>query len=84
MCRRKIDNRALTVGASGWTYFTRAVLWDRETESLWYLLDKTTGATCISGVYADRKLGEIFSSRKTTLYWKDWKAVHPNSKFMKY
>jgi hypothetical protein len=49
---------------------------------MWYLLDETTGATCISGFYADRKLPEIFSRKNTT--WKDWKATHPDSKYMRY
>jgi hypothetical protein len=48
---------------------------------MWYLLDETTGATSVSGIFADRKLPEVYAVRRT---WKDWKAAHPNSKYMRY
>lgn len=87
----------MTLAASGWTYGENArrstfVLADKETESLWFpageqgcpLPSEATGqAGCglvgIAGVYADRVLlGDVLS--QTT--WADWKAAHPNSRFV--
>ena len=79
MYSREIDGQVLTLSASGWTYDYTFVLFDYETESLWYHLEGTDGLTCISGVYADRKLDE-FASTKTR--WNTWKASHPESKFL--
>jgi hypothetical protein len=69
------------MSASGWTYFTRFVLYDYETESLWFQLDGTMGLTCVSGQYADKRLEEVFW---TKTQWNEWKAQNPNTKFMKY
>ncbi|MBW1848704.1 MAG: DUF3179 domain-containing protein, partial [Deltaproteobacteria bacterium] len=33
---RHIDDRTLTIVPSGWTYKNTFVLYDRETETLWY------------------------------------------------
>ncbi len=72
------DN-VLTLSASGWTYDFTFVLYDYETESLWYHLPGEDGLTCISGVHADRKLAE-FQSTKTR--WRTWKEQHPDTKFL--
>jgi len=69
----------LTLSASGWTYDFTFVLYDYETESLWYHLEGEDGLTCISGVHADRKLQE-FPSTKTR--WRNWKIDHPDTKFL--
>jgi len=78
---REIDDRVLTLSASGWTYQLTFVLYDYETESLWYHLEGEDGLTSISGEFADRKLPEFQS---TVTRWKTWKELHPNSKFLKY
>ena len=81
MYSREINRRVLTLSASGWVYERTFVLYDYETESLWYHLPDENGLTCISGVYADEKLAELPSTR---LRWPAWKALHPDTKFMKF
>jgi hypothetical protein len=78
---REIDGTILTLSASGWTYDFTFVLYDYETESLWYHLPGEDGLTCISGFYADRKLGEFVS---TQTRWRDWVSAHPESKYLDY
>ena len=79
MYSREIDGNVLTLGASGWTYDYTFVLYDYQTESMWYHLPGEDGLTCISGTYADRKLEE-FQSTKTR--WNAWKNRNPSSKFL--
>ena len=81
MYSREIDNKILTLSASGWTYKRTFVLYDYETESLWYHLSGTDGLTCISGTYADRVLEEFISTR---VRWAEWHVGHPQSKILKY
>ena len=81
MYSRRIDTEILTLSASGWTYNNTFVIYDYETESLWYHLPGTDGLTCISGTYADRKLIE-YPSIQTR--WKNWVIDNPSSKFLKY
>ena len=69
----------MTLSATGWTYKQTFVLYDYETESLWYHLPGTSGLTGIAGLYADRKLREFPS---THIRWGDWVAQHPNSGFL--
>jgi hypothetical protein len=76
---RKIDGTTLTLSASGWTYRNTFVLYDYETESLWYPLEGTEGLTCISGFYADKKLKELTSSK---IRWNEWVKDHPKSSFL--
>ncbi len=81
MYSREIEGKTLTLSASGWTYNNTFVIYDYETESLWYHLPGTDGLTCISGQYADKKLAE-FNSTQTR--WSTWHANNPNSKYLKY
>ena len=76
MYSREIDGKILTLSPSGWTFDFTFVLYDYETESLWYHLPGTDGLTCIGGVYADRKLPE-FGSVFTR--WNRWRADFPDS-----
>lgn len=76
---REIDGQVLTLSASGWTYDWTFVLYDYETESLWYHLEGEDGLTCVSGFYADRKLEEFES---TKIRWNLWKSAHPDTRFM--
>ena len=80
MYSREIDGRVLTLSASGWTYNDTFVLYDYETESLWYHLEGRNGLTCISGFYADSTLTEFTSSQ---IRWNDWLASHPESVALK-
>ncbi len=81
MYSREIDGEILTLSASGWTYRNTFVLFDYETESLWYHLEGTDGLTGISGVYADRFLPEFES---TATRWNLWVGQHPDSGILKY
>jgi hypothetical protein len=77
---REIDQEILTLSASGWTYRDTFVLFDYQTESLWYHLSGTDGLTCISGFYKDRKLDEFISA---FIRWDEWLSANPDSKFLK-
>ena len=79
MSSREINGKVLTLSASGWTYFTRFVLYDYETESLWFPIESRPELTCVGGAYTDSVLGK-FDFVVTS--WKAWKADHPDSKFM--
>ena len=81
MYSRVIEGDVLTISASGWTYNSTFVLFDYETESLWYHLSGTDGLTCISGTYADKILFEYTS---TQTRWNNWLIDNPTSKFLKY
>ena len=81
MYSREIDGEILTLSASGWTYRRTFVLFDYETESLWYHRVGDNALSCISGHYADRRLLELES---TLTRWRHWKAEHPESKFLEY
>jgi hypothetical protein len=76
---REIDGQTLTLSASGWTYKRTFVLYDHQTESLWYHLDGTDGLTCISGVHQDSVLTELASTKTR---WNLWKQLHPATKIM--
>lgn len=80
MYSREIDGEVLILSASGWTYDFTFVLYDYETESLWYHMPGDDGLTCISGFYADRKLFEYSSTQGR---WSNWFAEYPDSKFLK-
>ena len=81
MYSREIDGEILTLSASGWTYRNTFVLFDYETESMWYHLSGTDGLTCISGTYADRVLEEFPS---TMTRWSTWHQENPRSKYLDY
>ena len=81
MYSREIDGQVLTLSASGWTYRNTFVLYDWETESMWYHLEGTDKLTCIAGVYADRELPEFGA---TVTRWNLWKADHPRTGFVRY
>lgn len=81
MYSREIDDQIITLISSGWTYQDTFVLYDRETESLWYHLEGDAGLTCINGEFADTKLPEFQS---TVTRWEIWKRRYPDSKFLEY
>ncbi len=83
MSSRHLDDSILTLAASGWTYGSTFVLYDHETESMWFPLEDDQGVfhfKGIAGVHAGRVL-ETLPSTKTT--WKNWVAQHPGSKLMR-
>lgn len=76
---RVLDGTVLTLSASGWVYDDQSVLFDYETESLWYRLAGETCLTCISGPLFTATLPErSFAVRS----WSDWSAAHPSTGFM--
>jgi hypothetical protein len=75
---RRIDDQILTIVPSGWTYKNTFVLYDRETETLWYPDRK--GLKGIQGKYFKRWLPKIPS--EDTL-WKKWIKKNPESKILK-
>ncbi len=75
---RRIDGQVLTLVPSGWTYDNTFVLYDRETETLWYPYRK--GLMGIQGKYFKRWLDEIPSEDTV---WEKWMKKHPNTKILK-
>ncbi len=77
MYSREIDGRTLTLAPSGWTYENTFVLYDKETETLWYPYEK--GLRGIQGIYFGRWLNKLSS---TDTDWEKWKKDHPDSKIL--
>ena len=79
MYSREIDGRALTFASVGILYEDTFVLFDEETESLWYPLDDTQW-TAVSG---PRK-GETFPfiGETPVLTLGEWRKKHPNTKVL--
>ncbi len=78
MYSRELDGQPLTLLPSGWTYGNTFVLYDRETETLWYPSRK--GLRGIQGPHFGREL-EKLPSKDTS--WKKWQKKHPGSKVLK-
>ena len=75
---RQIDARTLTLAPSGWTYRNTFVLYDKETETLWYPYEK--GLMGIQGEYFKRWL-PIVDAADTS--WEAWKTQHPESRVLR-
>jgi hypothetical protein len=78
---REVDGEAITLSASGWTYNNRFVLYDYETESLWYCLEGDCRFTCVSGVHADKQLIALPSEITT---WDDWHSRNPGTGILQF
>lgn len=76
MYSREIDGQILTLSASGWTYNRLFVLFDYETESIWYDLGDG-GLTCVAGRYEGRKLPERVSAYES---WARWTTSYPDTR----
>ncbi len=77
MYRREIDGRVLTIAPSGWTYDNTFVLYDKETNTLWYPYRK--GLMGIQGPHFKRWLPRI-DSKDTR--WGKWVDAHPGSRIL--
>jgi len=76
---RRLDDTILTLAASGWTYRDTFVLFDHETESLWFPMEDDDGVTRfmgIAGTHAGRMLEGLPFSRAL---WLEWVEDHPGS-----
>ncbi|HET6349873.1 MAG TPA: DUF3179 domain-containing (seleno)protein [Candidatus Krumholzibacteria bacterium] len=78
-CTRMLDGDTLTIAASGWVYDNESVLFDHESDSMWYRLGSDGALTCIAGAHFGSVLPAVSSS--VTL-WNTWHAGHPASTFM--
>ena len=78
MYSRQIDGRVLTLAPSGWTYKSTFVLYDKETETLWYPYEE--GLMGIQGRYFQRWLPEIQSQ---TTQWKSWTQQYPQTEVLR-
>jgi hypothetical protein len=74
-----VDGQTLTLSASGWTYFQTFVLFDYETESLWFCYGGDCRLTCVSGPHADRRMNTMMNVRRP---WNKWREVHPDTKIL--
>ena len=81
MYSREIEGEVLTIASSGWLYESLFVLWDYETESMWYDLWNQEGLTAITGEYADSLL-PVYESSLTR--WNQWRQENPDTKFLDY
>lgn len=81
MYSREINGQVLNLSASGWTYDYTFVLYDYETETMWYHMPGEDKLTGIAGVYADSTLAELPS---TFTRWFNWTREHPQTRFLKY
>ena len=77
---RRLDADTLTLSASGWVYEQESVLFDYETESMWYRLGDDGALTCINGSHLNAVLPEV-AHRVTR--WNAWRAQHPATRFMR-
>lgn len=77
MYSRQLEDRTLTLVPSGWTYDSTFVLYDRETESLWYPDENSLRA--ISGPLFGKRLPEL-PSKDTS--WSRWSTEHAESKIL--
>lgn len=76
---RTTDATNLTLSSSGWVYERRNVLFDYETESLWYPLDNTSVLTCINGAFLGNTLESIPLTRTQ---WNNWYTAHPTTRVL--
>ncbi len=76
---RVVAGTVLTLSASGWVYDDQSVLFDYETESLWYRLAGETRLTCISGRLFQATLSERPSAVQS---WAQWRGAYPATSFM--
>jgi len=72
-----IDGKTITILPSGWTYDNTFVLYDKETETLWY--PERKGLIGIQGKFINRLLPTI-SFDDTN--WGKWYKKHPESRIL--
>jgi hypothetical protein len=73
---RSINEEVTTFGTTGYTLDRTFVLYDRQTESLWYPLD-STHLTAISGPRINQTVPLLSTPEVTTLA--EWVDRHPDT-----
>ena len=68
----------ITIAPSGWTYERTFVLYDKETETLWY--PKKERLMGIQGVFFQRWLPKV---RSEDTQWSKWAKEHPSTKLIR-
>jgi hypothetical protein len=76
--RRQIEGQTLTLAPAGWTYKHTFVLYDKESETLWY--PKGNDLRGIQGKYFQKLLPGL--SHDVTR-WGDWVKRHPQSQLLR-
>lgn len=76
---RTVDNEPLTLAFSGWGYEDAFILYDLQSESLWYSFAADSHLTCIGGRHADRKLSQLPSVYTS---WGEWTDIYSESLFL--
>ena len=79
MYSREIDGERPTFASVGILYEDTFVLFDEETQSLWYHLEGDIAMTAISGDYAGSRAAELPSALTT---WKVWRKGHPDTGYL--
>ena len=79
MYSREIDGEILTYASVGILYEDTFVLFDEETESLWYHLEGDVAMTGISGEYSGSRTAELPFAYTT---WNVWKGLHPDTGYL--
>jgi len=74
---RELNGKTLTIAPSGWTYKNTFVLYDKETESLWYPYKK--GLMGIQGTFFKQWLPKLKSE---DTQWQKWRRKNPDSKII--
>ncbi len=79
MCTRDFDGKAIQFGTTGYTMNRIFVLYDRDSDSIWYPLGEET----FDAVAGDRRGESIpFLDEPAPQPLKDWLAEHPDSQIL--
>ena len=76
MYGREIDGEITTFGTTGYTYENTFVLYDRQSESIWYPYQQGE-LNAVSGAHAGRALP--FLARPEQMPLVSWRKRHPES-----
>lgn len=76
MYGREIDGRVVSFGTSGYTKDNVFVLYDRDTESVWYPLSDNT-MDAVSGPRRGRSIPFLDQPERMPLA--KWRALHPDT-----
>jgi hypothetical protein len=74
----QLEGRRIILGTSGYLLDGKLLLYDRETESLWF--EAVDSINAISGKRKGSRLPQI--ARPAPVAWNDWKSRSPNSRLL--